>query len=50
MMICKHCGKELRVKMQYIGAPLTVEREYYCSCGAVYKGVPGKELKEVTIA
>lgn len=50
MTTCKKCGKELYIKMEYIGAPLHIEREYYCVCGAVYKGIPGKKLEEVTIA
>lgn len=50
MMRCEKCGKELNIKMEYVGAPITIEREYYCSCGAIYKGLPGQKLKEVTIA
>lgn len=46
-MYCK-CGKELMIKMEYIGTPINREREYYCICGAIYKGIPSKdELEEV---
>lgn len=42
------CGKALHIKMEYVGTPVTQEREYYCSCGKVYKCVPKDGvLKEV---
>ncbi len=48
-MNCKKCGKTLNVKMTYVGTPVDREREYYCICGAIYKGIPSKGiLEEVT--
>jgi len=47
-MMCK-CGKSLNIKMTYVGTPVDREREYYCICGAIYKGIPSKGiLEEVT--
>ena len=48
-MNCKHCGKTLNIKMEFIGTPVNREREYFCSCGAIYKGIPSEgKLEEIT--
>lgn len=47
-MFCKRCGKELNIRMFDVGMPVDQEREYYCNCGAVFKGIPAKgTLEEV---
>lgn len=47
-MECK-CGKQLNIKMEYIGTPVNKEREYFCHCGAIYKGIPSEgKLEEVS--
>lgn len=45
-MLCKKCGRQLNIYMQYIGTPVDREREYYCECGAIYKGIPAKGILE----
>ena len=41
MFVCCNCGRDLALKMEYIGTPIDQEREYYClGCGKVYKGTP----------
>lgn len=46
-MKCKHCGRLLIIKMGYVGAPLSQEREYFCQvCNINYKGIPSKGFLE----